>query len=241
MLKFETLTDEKVSMSSSFMRTLFLVTLAMVLVCTTSKAQDSETPKFEAGVQFTVLNVNQPTPVFNCCVILFPDHSNSYWTSGIGGRLTYNFNKFLAAEATVNYFPDSRIDPVFFRALPEGKIYQGQFGVKAGKRFDRVGIFAKARPGFVGFTEANQLVNSTPPITFTSFRVEKETYFSMDVGGVVEFYPSRNTVIRIDAGDTIIRYGTFRTAGFIQSQPVLERGPQTRHNFQLVTGFGLRF
>ncbi|HKV37391.1 MAG TPA: outer membrane beta-barrel protein [Pyrinomonadaceae bacterium] len=226
---------------SSFARTLSLVTLAIVLVCATSQAQDREVPKFEAGVQFTLLNVNQPTPVVNCCVIVPSEYSNSYWKSGIGGRLTYNFNEFLAAEATVNYFPDSRTDPVFFRAQPEGKIYQGQFGVKAGKRSDWIGIFAKARPGFVGFTEVNQLVNSTPPVTFTSFRTERETYFSMDVGGVVEFYPSRNTVIRIDAGDTIIRYGTFRTFGFIFSQPVLERAPETRHNFQLVTGFGFRF
>lgn len=39
----------------SFVRTLSLVTLATVLVCANSKAQDSEMPKFEAGVQFTLL------------------------------------------------------------------------------------------------------------------------------------------------------------------------------------------
>jgi hypothetical protein len=225
---------------SSIVRTLSLVTLAIVLVCTTSQAQVNEAPKFEAGVQFTLLTVNQPTPGV-CCFSIPSGDSNSYWKSGIGGRLTYNFNEFLAAEATVNYFPESRLELEFFRARPEGKIYQGQFGVKAGKRFDWVGIFVKARPGFVGFTEVNQLVNSTPPITFTSFRAERETYFSIDVGGVVEFYPSRNTVMRIDAGDTIIRYGTFRAPGFTLAQPVFERAPETRHNFQLVIGFGFRF
>jgi len=222
------------------LKTLSLVILAIVLVCITSQAQVSESPKFEAGVQFTLLTVNQPTPGFPCCFTP-PGDSNSYWKSGIGGRLTYNFNEFLAAEATVNYFPESRVDPEFFRVRPEGKIYQGQFGVKAGKRFDRVGIFAKARPGFVGFTEVSQLVNSTQLLTFPSFRAERETYFSMDVGGVVEFYPSRNTVIRIDAGDTIIRYGTFRTPGFTLAEPVFERAPETKHNFQLVIGFGFRF
>lgn len=231
---------KKVSMSS-FVRTLSLVTLAIVSVCTATSAQDNEAPKFEAGVQFTLLTVNQPTPGFFCCFFMPPNNSNSYWKSGIGGRLTYNFNEFLAAEATVNYFPDSRLDPIVFRARPEGKIYQGQFGAKAGKRFTRVGIFAKARPGFVGYTEVNQLVDSTPPVTFTSFGVERETYFSMDVGGVVEFYPSRNTVMRIDVGDTLIRYGTFRIPGFTRTQFVFERAPETRHNFQLVTGFGFRF
>ena len=145
---------------SSFVRTLSLVALAIVLACATNKAQDSEAPKFEAGVQFTLLTVNQPTPAFNCCLIIPPGYSNSYWKSGIGGRLTYNFNDFLAAEATVNYLPDARIDPVFFRAPPEGKIYQGQFGAKAGKRFDRVGIFAKARPGFVG--QAHRALRTIP-------------------------------------------------------------------------------
>lgn len=225
---------------SSLVRTLPLVTLAIVLLCPTGKAQDSEVTKFEAGVQFTLLTVNRPTPGFPCCFIPL-GNSNSYWKSGIGGRLTYNFNEFLAAEATVNYFPESRIESEFFRTLPEGKIYQGQFGVKAGKRFDRVGIFAKARPGFVGFTEVSQLVNPSQPLFSTSFRLERETYFSMDVGGVVEFYPSRNTSIRIEAGDTIIRYGTFRTPGFSLAQPLFERPPETRHNFQLITGFGFRF
>lgn len=102
---------------SSIVRTLSLVTLAILLVCATSKAQDSEAPKFEAGVQFTLLNVNQPAPVSNCCVIIPPGYSNSYWKSGIGGRLTYNFNEFLAAEATVNYFPDSRLfEPTVIRS-----------------------------------------------------------------------------------------------------------------------------
>jgi hypothetical protein len=213
----------------------------LLLICITCNAQSSDVPKFEIGPQFTLLNVNQPTPVFNCCVIVPAGFSNSYWKSGIGGRLTYNFNEYLAAEATVNFFPDSHVDQSFFRARPEGKIYQGQFGVKAGKRFEKVGVFAKARPGFVGFTDVNKLVDSTPPISFDDFRVEKETYFSADVGGVVEFYPSRNTVIRIDAGDTIIRYGTFRIPSFFLAQPVIERRPETKHNFQLITGFAFRF
>ncbi len=129
----------------SFVRTLSLVTLVIVLVCTTSKAQDGEVPKFEAGVQFTLLTVNQPAPGI-CCFSPPSGDSNSYWKSGIGGRLTYNFNKFLAAEATVNYFPESRIDPEFFRLRPEGKIYQGQFGAKAGNDLSGSGSLPKHGP-----------------------------------------------------------------------------------------------
>jgi hypothetical protein len=203
-------------------------------------AQSSDVPKFELGPQFTLLNVNQPRPISSCCIIISPRFSKSYWKTGIGVRMTYNFNEYVAADGAVNFFPDSHVDTSFPGARPEGKIYQGQFGIKAGKRFEKVGIFAKARPGFTGYTEVSQLVK-TLPIDFDSFRVGRETYFSTDVGGVVEFYPSRNTVLRIDAGDTIIRYGTFRIPGFTLAQPVIERPAETRHNFQLITGFGFRF
>lgn len=225
-------------------RSLFTGVLKLVLLfatCCLVKAQNSDVPKFEIGPQFTVLNVNQPAPVFGCCVIVPDVLQNSFWKTGIGVRMTYNFNKHIAADGAVNFFPDSHTDSIFPRARPEGKIYQGQFGVKAGKRFEKVGVFAKARPGFTGFTEVNELVNPADPFQFDSFKPRRETYFSLDVGGVVEFYPSRNTVVRIDAGDTIIRYGTFRVAGFVLTQPVVERPPLTKHNFQLVTGFGFRF
>ena len=79
-------------------------------------------------------------------------------------------------------------------------------GMKSGKRLDRFGGFAKARAGMWHFDR---------PV------------FAVDLGGVLEYYPSRRTVIRIDAGDTILFYG----------------GPAlgTVHNFQPAIGFGYRF
>jgi len=49
-------------------------------------------------------------------------------------------------------------------------------------------------------------------------------YFSMDVGGVVEFYPSRRIVTRPDIGDTIIRYGISRDPEFRYSSDLLKQG-----------------
>src|SRR5262245_29545774 len=59
-------------------------------------------------------------------------------------------------------------------------------GIKSGKRLDRFGAFTKARIGFWHFDR---------------------TYFAADLGGVLEYYPSRHTTIRIDLGDTILWYG----------------------------------
>ena len=80
------------------------------------------------------------------------------------------------------------------------------------------------------------------------FHMGSETYFSTDVGGVVEFYPSRRIVTRFDVGDTIIRYGIYReAAGFVcaLSGPctthLFERPAETRHNLQFSAGIGIRF
>ena len=63
----------------------------------------------------------------------------------------------------------------------------------------------------------------------------------MDVGGVVEFYPSSRIVTRFDFGDTIIRYGEYRRESFVASVPFLSRPPETKHNFQFSAGVGFRF
>lgn len=48
-------------------------------------------------------------------------------------------------------------------------MFQGQFGGKIGKRFDRWGVFGKARPGFVGFSRVLQNrfgIQVGQPLTF---------------------------------------------------------------------------
>jgi hypothetical protein len=70
---------------------------------------------------------------------------------------------------------------------------------------------------------------------------------AFDVGGVVEFYPSKRIVTRFDVGDTIIRYGD-TTVTSIQG-PIdgpftlvpITIGGETRHNFQFSAGVGFRF
>ena len=79
-------------------------------------------------------------------------------------------------------------------------------GIKTGKRFDRFGTFGKARVGIWYF---------------------HRSYFATDLGGVIEYYPSRHATIRIDLGDTILFYGG-ATLG-------------TVHNFQPAIGVGYRF
>jgi len=123
-----------------------------------------------------------------------------------------------------------------------------QFGAKVGRRFRRFGVFAKARPGFVTFGSVNTLVG-TDTVTllgnrqFTTpvFGDRRRTYFSTDVGGVLEFYPSRRVLTRFDFGDTIIRFGPRNAETFLVTDPGFRIPAETRHNFQFIAGLGFRF
>jgi hypothetical protein len=58
------------------------------------------------------------------------------------------------------------------------------------------------------------------------------TEFALDLGGGIEFYPSRRTVARVELGDTIIRHRSFA--------PPCPSGC-TSHNLSSRLGIGVRF
>jgi hypothetical protein len=200
------------------------------------RAQDLNKPsKIELGVQFSTLTLGPASPsgpTLDFAALPF-NHS----APGIGGRFTLNLTKHLALESEGNFFP---------RQLSlGGHALQAQFGVKAGHRFKRIGIFAKARPGFVSFskfaTEEGTESVGLPPFQFTVARIaqRRRYFFSMDIGGVAEFYLSHRIFARVDGGDTIIRYGKGLFYDFDETTP--QSPGQTKHNFQFTAGVGFRF
>jgi hypothetical protein len=243
-------------MKQPFLFTVIAALASMLFLGNEGLAQ-GDTPRFEIGGQFSLLSRNKPSSQFDEF-----NPSGQLIDPGFGARFTYNVTNNIALEAEGNFFPERNFasEDSFFARLgtPRGHIYQGQFGVKAGKRFKKIGLFIKGRPGFVGFTKASHLVSITPiiivhlslgPLQFENpeFRIGRATYPSMDVGGVVEFYPSRRIVTRLDMGDTIIRYGVYREpqelvcATICVPPLVFERPAETRHNLQFSAGIGIRF
>lgn len=209
-------------------------------VANSSSANDP-VPKFELGIHFTSLSVNPPTVA---CWTCDPGGDRGPVSDlGLGGRITYNLTPNIAIEAEGNFFTHD-LQPF---GVPGGHIYQGQFGGKFGKRFTHFGVFGKVRPGFVGFSQVFQLAETHTgifdgrPFEFGEFRLGRKTYFSTDVGGVLEFYVSRHVMTRMDFGDTIIRYSERQTLGFGLFLQIVRRPPETRHNFQFNAGVGFRF
>lgn len=221
----------KIKINSAILAILLFVSLGALK----ASAQTDELPKFEVGVHFTSITK--------------PSVSNGDTEPGLGGRLTYNLNRSVAVEAVGNFFPHSCRFCGGNSADNSGNISQGFFGVKAGKRFDNWGIFAKARPGVTSFSKGDATYVATGPLALLPFQFvqKRANHFAADLGAVLEFYPSKRIVTRFEGGDTLIHYGsrqmnvpTFDLAGNFILAPISTRS-ETRHNFQFSAGVGWRF
>jgi hypothetical protein len=195
-----------------------------------ARGQSKDVPRFEVAADFTSITFD-------------PGLSEP----GLGGRLTYNLNKHVALEAAGYFFPRQCH---FCGRVEEGQIAEGLFGVKVGKRFRKWGVFGKARPGLMNFSRGNSAIVATSGTGLNAFRIDfhHRTNLVFDLGGVVEFYPSKKIVLRVDVGDTIIRYPQ-RTLSFLTVDPAT--GATTLDSFttpsyyhrtvQVIAGVGFRF
>src|SRR5258708_4530928 len=137
---------------------LFTIVAALTLLLIASEARaQRNVPRFEIGGQFSLLSLNSPSS--QDTILLSPYYDNpckqfdltcKRVELGVGARFTYNLTNHIALEAEGNFFPgrpQAELGAAFSTGgIPAGHIYQGQFGVKAGKRFKKVGLFVKVRP-----------------------------------------------------------------------------------------------
>jgi hypothetical protein len=195
-------------------------------------APQSQQSKLEVGVQFSVLGITDANGLSD----LFPRTE-----LGVGGRLTYNLKRYLALEAELNFFP--RNFRKFTTNFTGGRMTEGLLGVKAGIRKNKFGVFGKFRPGFEssGNAEIPHFLNGDGPDRQNPFGFKplRATQLALDAGGVFELYPSRRTIIRFDAGDTIVRYPGVEFTHFPAGSVVHET--VCSHNLQFSAGIGIRF
>jgi hypothetical protein len=153
---------------------------------------------------------------------------------GFGGHFTFYPIENVGVEFEASLFPTNLGEPV---ALSRRRS-EVLFGVKAGRRIRKFGLFGKIRPGLIHFADAPHNVVCIaiypPPL---GCRISMgDTDFALDFGGIIESYPSQHTVIRLDFGDMMIR---FHGPAYVGTRPFSE--DFNVHNFQLNAGFGFRF
>jgi hypothetical protein len=136
--------------------------------------------------------------------------------AGYGFRFTYAaWLPLISFDAELNSFPTHG----------SGNFGQTQafFGLKAGTRVGRWGVFLKARPGFAHFYDGA-----------AQQRLTQRTNFALDLGGGVEYYFIPHVGLRWDLSDVMTHFGS----GRLTSGPGGPLGVPlgTHGNFQTTVG-----
>ena len=179
-----------------------ILSIIVFLAGHTAYAEDDET-SFDASLQIAVLDMRG---------------NLGEKPLGVGGRLGYQLTSLLCLDAGLVHFPED----------PSGNFGEtlGLGGIRIGKRYEKLGVFAKARAGGINF--GGRAFN---------MRLSDRTHAAFDVGAMLEYYAKKNFFARLDIGDCIIPFGntTFRS----------EEGQlmrlATKHNLLLELGIGFCF
>jgi hypothetical protein len=151
--------------------------------------------------------------------------------AGVGGRFGYRLDPYLTLESELNFLPGN--------SATSGNHLQGFAGVKAGKRWERGGIFLKVRPGFIWFSRDPFGVGKSGA-PFLSHQRAASMEPAVDFGGVIEYYTRRGLTLRLDVGYDLIHYAR-REVRISPSLPGFGAGGFTTHNWQVSFGVSFRF
>ena len=154
--------------------------------------------------------------------------------SGLGTYASYRFWRVLYFDGDILCFPQDTHGP---SNLYGGPVLQGLFGLKGGIRRNDFGFFGKMRPGFQSYAQALEVI-ATQPSGTVNYTYGRSTNFALDLGGIVEFYPTERGTLRIEAGDSHTFFSP-HTVNFNGKSLRYDLG--MHHTIQLVFGYGWRF
>jgi hypothetical protein len=194
-----------------------IVCLFCLFLTPLGRSQDQPT-RFEIGPLFTFLRVPDAPPI------------NAQNQAEFGARFGWNFSRHVALDTEIEGSPFRTTN--LTTAYQGGHLLEAFVGIKAGKRWDRFGIFGKFRPGLTSYSAVIKQFQSG------TLGIGRRTDPAFDLGGIAEFYVSRRILLRYDFGDTIIHYNSSSVTISGQTTPV---PGEMRNNFQFSTAIALRF
>ena len=169
--------------------------LLVVMILATTFSFGQEFRRFELGTQTTILRTRTGTSGCGGC-------EASLW--GIGPEFTFNLNRTFSLDSAVSFFPRASKGGTEFYG---GNLTQLLSGVKASIRDSRFSFFAKARPGFVSWSDAVRGVQMFPPGSVPSFRLllGRQNFFTINLSGGFEYLVRPQVGLTVEMGETIIR------------------------------------
>ena len=199
-----------------------MVIAAVVCLAAAPASAQTEVRRLEIGGHFSTLQIG--------------DAGNT--NAGLGGRVSYEFLPWLALEGDLSYFPNDRLDidsgvsSLALKTQYSRRRLEGFVGPKIGVRGGKLGAFAKVRPGFTHLIDKGMNCVGEMCALALFARPEYDPEFALDIGGIVEFYPTERTVARFDLGTTAI----FHRSSY--APPCREC---TTQNFSTSLGMGFKF
>ena len=197
-----------------------LALVVTLLAGASERAWAQTVPPFEAGAQVVTVASGE----FDTTDV------------GFGGRFGWKVSPLVGVEAEMSFFPGNLDNGASDFSASR---VEGLFGVTVGPVLGRIRPFAKARPGFVSFSEASGplICIAIFPPTLPCAMGGGDTLFAFDLGGGVEFFPTERTFIRLDLGDRLIRYN----GPAIDSDGDVHDGTFFGHDVRFGVGGGIRF
>ena len=188
----------------------------------TPASAQSNVRRLEVGGHFSTLQIG--------------DAGNT--NAGLGGRVSYEFLPWLTIEGDLSYFPNDRLDidlgaaSLALQTQYSRRRLEGFVGPKIGVRGGKFGAFGKVRPGFAHLIDKG--LNCVGELCALALfaRPEYHPEFALDLGGIVEFYPTERTIARFDLGTIVIRHRSS------YAPPCREC---TTQNFSTSLGMGVKF
>ena len=138
-----------------------------------------EYSRFEVGAQYSLIRGTTSSL-----------SGESY--SGVGGRFDWNLTRRLALESQVDFFPAHQFS---LPLVQGGQTLQAVFGLRAKVAQTRhLAVFGLIRPGVQHYTDVEVPLG----LMTLSYTTQPATYFVLNLGGGIEYYPSPRWILRAD-------------------------------------------
>jgi hypothetical protein len=153
---------------------------------------------------------------YSALALEYPDQTRS----GVGGFVVFSRREWLGADVAATWAPAEVIG---------GSSWQLVAGPRVGRTVEGLGVYGRVRPGFIRFSER---FYSPEVVCIAIFPppdscLVSSTNFSLDLGGTVELEVAPRVLLRLDLGDTLVRYRR-------------SDGASWKHGLQFTVGLGWR-
>jgi len=205
-------------------RPLFRLLCAFLLCASAAAcafAQD-EFSRFEVGANFSAFRAVSDA------------QADVSFYAGLGARFAYNLNRRLAFEAQIDGVPQG-VPPTLL--TQGGGVFSAVFGTRAKVlQSRRFAVFGLLRPGLLHFSRVGDMQNG-------ALEFRSHTFFTLNLGGGVEYYPAPRWILRFDITGNPYRIpnSTEKVISLPSGVPVTLGVPgEINDQFRLTFGVGYR-